>query len=69
MVNLGSGLDTRPYRLELSPSVLWIEVDYPDLIQYKNTRLDNEKPHCKLKRIPADLSVEQERADLFNYLH
>src|SRR4051812_32770729 len=28
VLNLGAGLDTRPYRLALPPALRWIEVDY-----------------------------------------
>ena len=28
VVNLGAGLDTRPYRLDLSPDFPWVEVDF-----------------------------------------
>ena len=42
IVNLGAGLDTRPYRLDLPPSLHWIEVDFPHMIQLKEDRLANE---------------------------
>src|SRR5262249_52296461 len=29
VLNLGAGLDTRPYRMDLPPSLRWIEVDFP----------------------------------------
>jgi O-methyltransferase involved in polyketide biosynthesis len=29
ILNLGCGLDTRPYRMDLPKSLLWIEADYP----------------------------------------
>lgn len=32
VINLAAGLDTRPYRLDLPPSLQWIEVDLPELI-------------------------------------
>ena len=39
VLNLGAGLDTRPYRMDLPPSLLWVEVDYPAMIDYKQSRL------------------------------
>ena len=33
--NLAAGLDTRPYRMDLPPSLRWIEVDLPDILDYK----------------------------------
>ncbi len=35
VVNLGAGLDTRPYRMELPASLVWVEVDYPAVIELK----------------------------------
>lgn len=56
VVNLGAGLDTRPYRMELPSSLNWIEIDFPNMIAYKNDKLAGEKPVCRLERIAADLS-------------
>ena len=35
VLNLAAGLDTRPYRMALPASLQWIEVDLPDLLDYK----------------------------------
>src|SRR5262249_48122070 len=35
VVNLGAGLDTRPYRLALPAGLRWFEVDAPGVIEYK----------------------------------
>ncbi|MDE3110794.1 MAG: SAM-dependent methyltransferase [Acidobacteriota bacterium] len=59
VLNLGAGLDTRPYRLELPgpPSgILWIEADFPEMIDYKEQRLANERPRCRLERVKIDLA-------------
>ena len=56
VVNLGAGLDTRPYRMELPATLRWIEVDFPNMIQLKNERLSADKPVCQLERMPLDLS-------------
>jgi methyltransferase (TIGR00027 family) len=56
VINLGAGLDTRPYRLELPSNLRWVEVDFPKLIDLKNERLKNESPTCKLERLGLDLS-------------
>jgi methyltransferase (TIGR00027 family) len=55
VLNLGAGLDTRPYRMDLPESLLWIEVDYPRVIQFKDERLAAQKPRCKLERVSLDL--------------
>src|SRR5215472_12797873 len=44
VLNLAAGLDSRPYRLELPPSLQWIEVDLPEIVSGKQQLLANEKP-------------------------
>lgn len=61
IVNLGAGLDARPYRLDLSKSFLWIEADYPRMIEYKENLLRNEAPRCTLERVSVDLANPAER--------
>ena len=56
IVNLGAGLDTRPYRLELPHNLKWFEIDFPHMIQYKNQQLAVQKPRCQLTRIELDLT-------------
>ena len=68
IVNLGAGLDTRPYRLDLPPELHWIEVDYPDVVAFKNRQLANETPRCRLTREGLDLSVTQQRRGLLERL-
>jgi methyltransferase (TIGR00027 family) len=65
VVNLASGLDTRPYRMSLPQSLNWIEVDLPGIMNYKQTILANEKPNCKLQSISLDLSDRKARLELF----
>jgi|SRR6185437_6242543 len=65
VINLGAGLDTRPYRMDLPAGLKWIEVDYQKVIDYKS-RLITEKPVCQLQRYAADLSVDAEREKLFS---
>jgi methyltransferase (TIGR00027 family) len=55
VVNLGAGLDTRPYRMHLPSTLSWVEVDYPDVIAFKEQQLATETPRCRLERIAVDL--------------
>jgi methyltransferase (TIGR00027 family) len=64
VMNLGAGLDTRPYRMDLPESLLWIEVDYPRVIEFKDERLAGQQPRCKLERVPLDLANVTERRKL-----
>jgi methyltransferase (TIGR00027 family) len=61
ILNLGAGLDTRPYRMDLPESLVWIEADYPQMIAFKEERLSSEKPRCRLERVKIDLGNDSER--------
>jgi methyltransferase (TIGR00027 family) len=65
VINLAAGLDTRPYRMELPPSLQWIEVDLPEILAHKEEILRGEKPVCALERIRLDLSDVPVRRELF----
>jgi len=53
ILNLGAGLDTRPYRMEVPEGLLWVEADYPHMMEWKEERLVNEKPRCRLERVKS----------------
>jgi methyltransferase (TIGR00027 family) len=61
VVNIGAGLDTRPYRLSLPPSLRWVEIDLPNIIALKNERLRAYTPVCRLERIALDITQRVER--------
>jgi len=56
VMNLGAGLDTRPYRLPLPAGLRWIEVDFPPSIERKQALLAGERPGCRLERVGLDLT-------------
>ncbi len=56
VINLGAGLDTRPYRMELPPTLCWVEADFPHMVEYKNLTLRDQKLHCRLQRVGVDLA-------------
>jgi len=56
VLNLAAGFDTRPYRLELPPELVWIEADLPRLVEEKERLLSGEVPRCKLSREVVDLA-------------
>jgi len=64
VLNLGAGLDTRPYRLDLPADFRWVEADFVHMVDYKNTVLADEKAVCRLERIACDLSDDAERREL-----
>lgn len=69
VVNLGAGLDTRPYRLDLPQDLLWIEVDYPRIIEMKESKLQGESANCRLERIALDLSLQDKREELLESIN
>jgi methyltransferase (TIGR00027 family) len=68
ILNLGAGLDARPYRMALPKSLRWIEVDYPHVIDLKEIRLSGETPRCRLERIKLDLADVDARRIFLNEL-
>lgn len=65
VLNLGAGLDTRAYRLSLPSSLLWVEADFPAILDYKASKLADIKPRCALKSVPLDVTNSRARQRLF----
>jgi len=68
VINLAAGLDARPYRMPLPSTLRWIEIDLPDLLDYKDQVLQDQTPRCSLERIRLDLSDVPARRQLFREL-
>ena len=66
VLNLASGLDMRPYRLNLPSDLEWIEVDLPDMMDYKTSRIGDAKPTCRLERVKLDLADIPARRAFFD---
>lgn len=56
VINLGAGLDARPYRMDLPAELPWIEADYPSIIAHKQALLASDAPRCRLGRVAVDLA-------------
>jgi len=69
VLNLAAGLDTRPYRLSIPSGTRWIEVDFPEMIAYKESKLADARPQCSLERIALDLTDRAARQRLFARLN
>ncbi len=65
VVNLAAGLDARPYRMALPPELIWVDVDMPEILDYKEEILDGENPACNLESIRLDLADVAARRALF----
>lgn len=61
VLNLGAGLDTRPYRMDLPAAFQWVEADFPHLIEFKNAELAAHAPLCQLQRVSVDLINDEAR--------
>ncbi len=55
VLNLGAGLDTRPYRMPLPATLRWVEADFPAVVELKNTLLRDHQSSCKIERVAIDL--------------
>jgi len=69
VINLAAGLDARPYRMNLPATLRWIEVDFPEIISYKENVLADDKARCRLERVSLDLSDVPARRNLFARLN
>ncbi len=65
VVNMAAGLDARPYRMQLPKSLRWVEVDLPEIFDYKEGILAGERPVCALERVRLDLANVPARRELF----
>lgn len=64
VANLGAGLDSRPWRLNLPAELRWVEVDSEEILRFKQDRLGGETPRCRLEQLPLDLNSEKDHARL-----
>ncbi|MGO8966015.1 class I SAM-dependent methyltransferase [Mycobacterium sp.] len=62
VLNLATGFDTRPYRLELPTGLEWIEADLPEIVNEKERLLTGETARCQLSRVAVDLADARSRA-------
>jgi methyltransferase (TIGR00027 family) len=69
VLNLAAGLDARPYRMDVSPALDWVEVDFPEIISYKEEILRNDRPRCRLERVSLDLFDVSGRRSFFASLN
>jgi methyltransferase (TIGR00027 family) len=68
VLNLAAGLDARPWRLDLPPTLRWVDVDLPDILRYKLDTLRDATPRCVYEAVEADLTDAHVRRTLFDRL-
>jgi methyltransferase (TIGR00027 family) len=66
VLNLAAGLDARPWRLPLPPSLRWVDVDLPAMLEYKASVLGDATPVCRHEAVPANLVEPAERTAVFS---
>lgn len=66
VLSVGCGLDTRPWRLDLEKSLRWIEIDFADLLDYKDRLMSGETPRCHRERLTVDLNDEAQRRVMYD---
>lgn len=66
VLNLAAGLDARPWRLPLPPTLRWIDVDLPAMLSHKASVIGDAKPACRYEAIAADLVDPVARAAVFS---
>jgi methyltransferase (TIGR00027 family) len=62
ILNIGSGLDTRPWRLNLPPDLQWLDVDLPALLDHKAAVLPMHLAKCRYQAVGADILNPGQRA-------
>jgi methyltransferase (TIGR00027 family) len=65
VINLGAGLDTRPWRMALPPTLQWVDADLPEILKYKSTTLRTNRPTCTYQALPVDILNGSARTQLF----
>ena len=69
VLNLAAGLDARPWRLSLPPTLRWIDVDLPGILNHKTEILKDEKPKCRYEAVQLDLRDVAKRQALFSQIN
>jgi len=64
VLNLAAGLDARPWRLALPPTLHWIDVDLAGVLDHKLHVLAGESPRCQYTAEPIDLTDVAQRREL-----
>jgi methyltransferase (TIGR00027 family) len=65
VLNLACGLDTRPWRMNLPPTLTWLDVDHKVMIDLKTKELASETTKCRYEAVSLDLTDVDGRRALF----
>jgi methyltransferase (TIGR00027 family) len=67
VLNLAAGLDTRPWRLALPPGLRWVDVDLPDVLEFKASVIGAEPATCEYESLPANILDTAARAGVLQH--
>ena len=65
VLSAGCGLDTRPWRLALPPDLRWIEIDFAEMLDYKERLMADEAPRCRRERLSVDMNDAAQRSLIY----
>ena len=65
VLSVGCGLDTRPWRLDLGADLRWIEVDFAEVLDYKDQIMSREKARCRRERLTVDVNDAAQRRGMY----
>jgi methyltransferase (TIGR00027 family) len=65
VLNVGCGLDTRPWRLDLASDLRWIEIDFADVLDYKDRIMSGETLRCRRERLTIDVTHAAQRRAMY----
>jgi methyltransferase (TIGR00027 family) len=69
VLNLAAGLDARPWRMRLPPTLRWIDVDHAGILDHKTEIMKNETPVCRYEAVRLDLADVSKRQALFSQIN
>lgn len=65
VLSVGCGLDPRPWRLELRPELRWIEIDFAEMLDYKDRLMAGESPRCRRERLTVNVTDVRQREAMY----
>jgi methyltransferase (TIGR00027 family) len=65
VLNIGAGLDSRAWRLDVGRTIRWHEIDLPPVIRYKRASLAPFQPRCDLVWTEGDVASAEDRGNMF----
>ena len=65
VLSVGCGLDTRPWRIDLPSHLRWIEIDFADVLDYKEQLMSSETPRCRRECLTVDLNDRAQRHTMY----